>query len=55
MDALKIVQMLGYRALALDQGGAYIRARGLSLSNFIFEYNRCREKAFKEVPDQWEY
>lgn len=51
----KIVSTLGYLALALDQAGAYIRARSLNLQEFIQHYNDRKEVVLQEIPDQWEY
>ena len=47
--------MLGHFALALDQTGAYIRARSLPLHDFVSHYKRRKQKIFDEVPEQWEY
>ena len=52
---LAIAAMLGYLALALDQAGAYIRARCLPLQDFESHYKRRRKTILEEVPEQWEY
>ena len=51
----KVVSTLGYLALALDQAGAYIRARSLDLKEFIQHYHDRKEVVLQEIPDQWEY
>ena len=54
--ARDIVARLGYLALAIDQAGAYISARGLPLSLFMDHYNKRREQVLKETPRSlWEY
>jgi tetratricopeptide (TPR) repeat protein len=53
--ARAIVRRLGYHALALDQAGAYISARGLALQLFMDHYDARREKVLKETPLLWEY
>jgi tetratricopeptide (TPR) repeat protein len=54
-EAAEVAATLGYLALALDQAGAYIRARGLPLSQFIAHYKRRRKIVLEEIPDEWEY
>ena len=54
-EGRKIVSLLGHLALALDQAGAYIRARGLPLKDFISHYKRRKRQIFEETPDEWEY
>ena len=51
----EIVSTLGFLALALDQAGAYIRARSLDLKAFIKHYDERKEVVFREIPDEWEY
>ena len=51
----KIVSTLGYLALAIDQAGAYIRARSLDLKDFIQHYHDRKEVVLQEIPDEWEY
>ena len=51
----EIVRRLGCLALAIDQAGAYISARSLSLSLFIDHYSNRREKVLKETPAVWDY
>ena len=53
--AYQIALLLGYLALALDQAGAYIRARRLNLRDFIPEYERRKDLILQEIPDEWEY
>ena len=54
-QGLAIVAMLGHLALALDQAGAYIRARCLLLQDFESHYQQRKRIILKEVPEQWEY
>lgn len=54
-DGLAIADLLGHLALALDQAGAYIRARKLPLEDFISHYEKRKDVIFREVPDDWEY
>ena len=54
-EVAEVVATLGYLALALDQAGAYIRARGLPLSQFIAHYKRRKRTVLEEIPDEWEY
>ena len=51
----KIVSTLGHLALAIDQAGAYIRARSLNLKEFIQHYHDRKEVVLREIPDEWEY
>jgi tetratricopeptide (TPR) repeat protein len=51
----EIASALGNLALALDQAGAYIRARNLKLKDFIPHYNKRKEVILREIPDEWEY
>ena len=51
----KIVSTLGYLALAIDQAGAYIRARSLDLKEFIQHYHDRKKVVLQEIPDEWEY
>ena len=51
----KIVSTLGHLALAIDQAGAYIRARSLDLKEFIQHYRDRKEVILQEIPDEWEY
>lgn len=55
IEGRRIASTLGYLALALDQAGAYIRARRLPLKDFISHYNKRKEIVLREVPEQWEY
>ena len=54
-QGLAIAKMLGNLALALDQAGAYIRARCLPLRDFELHYQKRKRLILEEVPDQWEY
>jgi len=51
----EIASLLGHLALALDQAGAYIRARGLPLKDFISHYQKRKQQVLEEIPDEWEY
>lgn len=53
--AEEIASTLGFLALALDQAGAYIRSRGLSLAQFTSHYERRTRTVLEEVPKVWEY
>ena len=55
MHARKIVSTLGHLALAIDQAGAYVRARSLDLKDFIQHYHDRKEVVLQEIPDEWEY
>ncbi|KAI9858972.1 MAG: hypothetical protein M1824_003973 [Vezdaea acicularis] len=55
IQGLKIADTLGHLALALDQAGAYIRARRLQLKDFLVHYSRRKEVILKEIPEEWEY
>ncbi|MCJ1277339.1 hypothetical protein MMC21_005151 [Puttea exsequens] len=54
-QGLAIAATLGHLALALDQAGAYIRARCLPLRDFGSHYQRRKKIILEEVPEQWEY
>lgn len=54
-DGLMVADLLGHLALALDQAGAYIRARKLPLKDFMSHYEKRKNVIFREVPDDWEY
>ena len=51
----EIVSTLGYLALAIDQAGAYIRARSLDLREFIQHYHDRKEVILQEIPEEWAY
>ena len=51
----EIVSTLGYLALAIDQAGAYIRARSLDHKEFIQHYHDRKEVVLQEIPEEWEY
>lgn len=50
-----IVKRLGFHALAIDQAGAYISSRSLSLCLYLEHHNARTEKVLSEVPDMWDY
>jgi tetratricopeptide (TPR) repeat protein len=54
-QAIEVASMLGYLALALDQAGAYIRERDLSLPEFVSHYKKRSRIILEEIPDEWEY
>ncbi|RDW57242.1 hypothetical protein BP5796_12692 [Coleophoma crateriformis] len=54
-EGADIVERLGYHALAIDQAGAYILARGLKLDLYMIHYSRRKEKVLKEIPQIWDY
>ncbi|KAH7381067.1 hypothetical protein BKA64DRAFT_647894 [Cadophora sp. MPI-SDFR-AT-0126] len=55
MDVTKIVERLGYHALAIDQAGAYILKRDMHFSAYLDCYNRQRLKVLNEAPQIWDY
>ncbi|KAK2749585.1 hypothetical protein FQN57_005807 [Myotisia sp. PD_48] len=55
-DGKRIVRMLGYLALAIDQAAAYILMRGLSLHEFINHYENRKAHILSFTPTvSWEY
>jgi len=55
-DAAKIVNLLGYLPLAIDQAGAYIQRRvNFPLSRFIDEYEDRKDLIWTKAPTVWEY
>lgn len=54
-QARGIIERLGFHALAIDQGGAYIQARTLDLDLFLEHYNKRREEVLRETPGLWDY
>jgi Flp pilus assembly protein TadD len=54
-EGADIVKRLGYHALAIDQAGAYILARGLDLKLYMTHYTERKEKVLNEVPKLWDY
>ena len=52
---LRIAAELGYLALVLDQAEAYIRARNLTLQEFMTHFKQRKKKILQEVPQHWEY
>ena len=53
--ARSVVQLLGYLPLAIDQAGAYIRARKISFSAFLDHFQNRREKVLQHTPTLWDY
>lgn len=54
--AKKIVELLGYLPLAIDQAGAYIQRRvNFPLSRFIEEYKDRKESIWSKAPTVWDY
>lgn len=54
-EGRNIVKRLGYHALAIDQAGAYIAARGLDLDLYMVHYLEREEKVLSEIPELWDY
>jgi tetratricopeptide (TPR) repeat protein len=54
-QAKKVVDMLGYLPLAVDQSAAYIRSRRISPAEFVDHYQKRREKILKHIPNVWDY
>ncbi|OTA56531.1 hypothetical protein K449DRAFT_399542 [Hypoxylon sp. EC38] len=52
---IDIASRLGYLPLAIDQAGAYMKAEGVSLTDFISHYERSAKDIFTSVPSLWEY
>jgi tetratricopeptide (TPR) repeat protein len=55
VEAKRIIQRLGHLALAIDQAGAYIRARSIEFHAFLDHFNDRRDAILKETPKLWEY
>ncbi|KAI2465866.1 hypothetical protein F4781DRAFT_434964 [Annulohypoxylon bovei var. microspora] len=53
--AAKIVKRLGYLPLAIDQAGAYMKAEGVPLENFLHYYEKSARDVLEPVPNLWEY
>jgi hypothetical protein len=54
--AKKMVELLGYLPLAIDQTGAYIQRRvNFPLSRFIQEYKDRKELIWSKAPTVWDY
>ena len=54
--AAKIVELLGYLPLAIDQAGAYIQRRvGVSFSRFVEEYGDRKDSVWSNAPKIWDY
>ncbi|KAK0122575.1 hypothetical protein ONS96_009616 [Cadophora gregata f. sp. sojae] len=54
-DATKIIERLGYHALAVDQAGAYVLKRGMAFAAYLESYNQQRKKVLNEAPEIWDY
>lgn len=51
----EIVQNLGFLPLAVHQAGAFIRRKGLTLGQFIVEYNSRKVDIWSQKPALWTY
>jgi len=49
IDAMTLVQILGYLPLAIEQAGSYIRTKGVSVSRYIGLYRLNQSDALKEA------
>lgn len=54
VEVEKIVDKLGYFALAIHQAGAYISAGNLELGYFLSEFHHRRE-LLRDLPGMWDY
>ena len=54
-EATKILDILGYLPLAIDQAGAYIRDRGLPLRDFVENYKSRKEEVLSQRHVYWDY
>jgi hypothetical protein len=54
-EAERIIQRLGYLALAIDQAGAYIRALSIDFHTFLDHFNNRRDVILNKTPTLWEY
>jgi hypothetical protein len=54
-EAKPIVHKLGFLPLAIDQAGAYIKARNLPLQSFTDHYEKRKEYVMKHTPELWDY
>ncbi|KAI4157848.1 MAG: hypothetical protein LQ342_007963 [Letrouitia transgressa] len=50
-----VVRTLGCLPLAIEQAGAYIRARKISFPAFLDHFNNRRAKVLQHTPDLWDY
>ncbi|KAI0841173.1 hypothetical protein F5Y06DRAFT_214675 [Hypoxylon sp. FL0890] len=50
-----IVRRLGYLPLAIDQAGAYMKAEGVPLVQFLSHYEQSARDILNSVPNLWEY
>ncbi|KAI2621172.1 hypothetical protein GGR54DRAFT_639301 [Hypoxylon sp. NC1633] len=55
MTATDIVKRLGYLPLAIDQAGAYMKAEGIPLTDFLGHYDLSAIDILKSTPTLWEY
>ncbi|KAI1209347.1 uncharacterized protein F4807DRAFT_426403 [Annulohypoxylon truncatum] len=53
--AADIVRRLGYLPLAIDQAGAYMKAEGVPLADFLHCYEQSARDVLESVPNLWEY
>lgn len=53
--AAKIVELLCYLPLAIDQAASYVRTTGMKLEDFPSFYDREREAVLKHTSEYWEY
>lgn len=54
-EGSRIVEKLGYLPLAIDQAGAYISTRMLSLPLFEEHFEQRKEYILREIPAFWDY
>jgi tetratricopeptide (TPR) repeat protein len=55
LEAKKIVERLGFHALAIDQAGAYICLGDYDLNVFLEHYNKRRKAVLSAKPNLWGY
>ncbi len=53
--AVQIVRRLGVLPLAVDQAVAYIRSRGLTLPQFLADFDERCETVLQHTPELWGY
>lgn len=54
-DSKKVVELLGYLPLAIDQSAAYIRSRRISLKEFISHYKKRKDRVIAYKPPISDY